>query len=79
MVTYLERFTATGVAVKSHQESWLDTESPVTDLLLAVFAWVARRERERIQGRPRPRARSRDAVRLSAGHSRREHGRAAPR
>ncbi len=30
MVSYLERFKAAGVAVKSHQESWLDTESPVT-------------------------------------------------
>ncbi len=51
MVTYLERFKAAGVVVKSHQESWLDTESPVTDLLLAVFAWVARQERERIRER----------------------------
>src|SRR5688572_2263598 len=38
MVSYLERFKAAGIVVKSHQESWLDTESPVTDLLLAVFA-----------------------------------------
>lgn len=53
MVTYLERFKAAGVVVKSHQESWLDTESPVTDLLLAVFAWVARQERERIRERVR--------------------------
>jgi DNA invertase Pin-like site-specific DNA recombinase len=51
MASYLERFKAAGVAVKSHQESWLDTESPVTDLLLAVFAWVARQERERIRER----------------------------
>ncbi len=51
MVTYLERFKAAGVAVKSHQEPWLDTESPVTDLLIAVFGWVARQERERIRER----------------------------
>ena len=53
MVGYLERLKAAGVALKSHQESWLDTESPVTDLLLAVFAWVARQERARIQERVR--------------------------
>ena len=51
MVAYLEKFKIAGVVVKSHQESWLDTASPVNDLLLAVFAWVARQERERIRER----------------------------
>lgn len=51
MVAYLEKFKTAGVVVKSHQESWLDTASPVNDLLLAVFAWVARQERERIRER----------------------------
>lgn len=51
MVSYLERFKAAGIAVKSHQESWLDTESPVSDLLIAIFGWVARQERERIAER----------------------------
>lgn len=37
MVGYLQRFKAAGVVVKSHQEPWLDTPSPVTDLLLAVL------------------------------------------
>lgn len=53
MVAYLEKFKTAGVVVKSHQESWLDTASPVNDLLLAVFAWVARQERERIRERVR--------------------------
>jgi len=51
VVSYLERFKAAGVTVKSFLEAWLDTESPVTDLLIAVFGWVARQERERIRER----------------------------
>ncbi len=53
MVRYLERLKAAGVVLKSHEESWLDTASPVSDLLLAVFAWVARQEHARIQARVR--------------------------
>ena len=37
----------------SHQEPWVDTASPVWDLLLAVFAWVAQQERRRIGERVR--------------------------
>ncbi len=75
MVAYLEKFKTAGVVVKSHQESSLDTASPVNDLLLAVFAWVARQERERIrervEGRDRPSACSREAFRPPAGYRRR--------
>ena len=35
----------------SHQEPWLDTAGPVSDLLMAVFAWVAQQERARIRER----------------------------
>jgi DNA invertase Pin-like site-specific DNA recombinase len=49
----LAKFKAAGVAVKSHQESWLDTEGPVGDLLTAVFAWVGAFERARLVDRIR--------------------------
>lgn len=46
---YLERLKKNGVALKSLQESWLDTrDQGVGQLLLAVFSWVAQQERQRI-------------------------------
>jgi DNA invertase Pin-like site-specific DNA recombinase len=46
---YLERLRKSGVAVKSLQESWLDTrDEGVGQLLLAIFSWVAQQERRRI-------------------------------
>ncbi len=47
MTGYMEQLQRAGVRVMSHQEPWVDTASAVWDLLLAVFAWVARQERER--------------------------------
>lgn len=46
---YLNRLKRNGVAVKSYQEGWLDTTSdnPTTELLLTIFAWVAKQERIR--------------------------------
>ncbi|MGO9835544.1 MAG: recombinase family protein [Polyangiaceae bacterium] len=40
-----------GVQVVSCKESWLDTRSPVRDLLIAIFSWAAQQERERIRER----------------------------
>lgn len=51
MATYLEKLKGYRVRVLSHQEPWLDTSGPVVDLLMAVFAWVAQQERERIRER----------------------------
>ncbi len=51
MAGYLEGLKVFGVRVLSHQEPWLDTAGPVTDLLMAVFAWVAQQERQRIRER----------------------------
>jgi len=46
---YLKRLKRSGVAVKSLQEPWLDTRAEgVSELLLAIFAWVAEQERKRI-------------------------------
>lgn len=46
---YLERLKRSGIAIKSLQESWLDTrDEGIGQLLLAVFSWVAHQERKRI-------------------------------
>ncbi len=46
---YLERLKRNGVALKSLQESWLDTrDNGLGQLLLAIFSWVAQQERQRI-------------------------------
>jgi putative DNA-invertase from lambdoid prophage Rac len=37
-----------GVRVVSIQEGWLDTDGPVRPLLIAIFAWIAEQERERL-------------------------------
>jgi DNA invertase Pin-like site-specific DNA recombinase len=49
---YLKRLERCGVAVKSLQESWLDTrDKGMSELLLAVFSWAASQERQRISER----------------------------
>lgn len=46
---YLERLKRSGVAIKSLQESWLDTrDEGLGHLLVAIFSWVASQERKRI-------------------------------
>jgi DNA invertase Pin-like site-specific DNA recombinase len=42
-----------GVRVLSARESWLDTDSPVRPLLVAIFGWVAEQERTRLIERTR--------------------------
>lgn len=53
MVRYMDQLRAAQIRVLSHQEPWVDTASPVWELLLAVFAWVAQQERQRIGERVR--------------------------
>jgi DNA invertase Pin-like site-specific DNA recombinase len=53
IVRRLDQLRAAGVRVMSHQESWLDTGGPVGERLVAVFAFLARLERERIGERVR--------------------------
>lgn len=49
MLAYIERFKRNKIAVKSLQESWLDTtDEGVGQLILTIFAWVAKQERLRI-------------------------------
>jgi len=49
---YLDRLKRNGIALKSLQESWLDTrDESLGQLLIAIFSWVAAQERQRIQER----------------------------
>jgi DNA invertase Pin-like site-specific DNA recombinase len=48
---YLEQFKRYGIRLMSHQESWLDTNSPTSELLMSIFAWIAKQERTRISER----------------------------
>jgi len=51
-LSYLEKLKKNGVALKSLQESWLDTsDEGMGQLLIAIFSWVARQERMRISER----------------------------
>jgi len=46
---YIERLNRAGVALKSLQESWLDTrDEGLGKLMIAIFSWVASQERKRI-------------------------------
>lgn len=51
MLGYLERLKTHGIRILSHQEAWLDTSGPVSELLISIFGWVAQQERVRIQER----------------------------
>jgi DNA invertase Pin-like site-specific DNA recombinase len=65
----LDRLHRAGVKVKSLKEPWLDPDSPSYDLLLPIFAWIAKQEALRISERVRAgRDRARSMARDSAGH-----------
>src|SRR5262245_657492 len=50
--TLLRRLQASGVAVRSLRESWLNTSDPhVAELLLSIMAWLAKSEREQLIAR----------------------------
>lgn len=49
----LDRLQRAGVRVKSIKEPWLDPDSPTYDLLLPIFAWIAKQERIRLGERVR--------------------------
>jgi DNA invertase Pin-like site-specific DNA recombinase len=44
----LDRLQRAGVKVKSMKEPWLDPDSPTYELLVPIFAWIAKQERIRI-------------------------------
>lgn len=41
---YLERLTRAGVKFKSYREPWLDATNPTGELLIPIFAWIAKQE-----------------------------------
>lgn len=49
----IERLNSCGIKVKSLKEPWLDPASPTYELLLPIFAWVAKAEAQRISDRVR--------------------------
>lgn len=51
MSGYIERLQQSGIRVLSHQEPWLDTSGPISELITAIFAWVGQFERQRIRER----------------------------
>ncbi len=50
---YIKRLTRNGVALLSYTESWLNTaeDNPTTELLMTIFAWLAKVERAKISSR----------------------------
>jgi DNA invertase Pin-like site-specific DNA recombinase len=44
----LDRLQRAGVRVRSLKEPWLDPDSPTYDLLLPIFAWIAKQESLRL-------------------------------
>jgi DNA invertase Pin-like site-specific DNA recombinase len=49
----LDRLERAGVRVRSLKEPWLDPDSPTYELLLPIFAWIAKQERLRMGERVR--------------------------
>lgn len=50
-LAYVKQLRENQVWLKSYQESWFDTKSETAELLLAVMAWAAKKERDRISAR----------------------------
>jgi DNA invertase Pin-like site-specific DNA recombinase len=50
---YLEHLSACGVKVRSFSEPWLGRTTVMGELLLPIFAWVAKQKRQRISDRTR--------------------------
>ncbi len=51
-LSYLKTLKQNRVALKSLQESWLDTrDEGIGELLIAIFSWVANQEKKRISER----------------------------
>jgi DNA invertase Pin-like site-specific DNA recombinase len=46
-LNYLQRLESKGVGYVSYQEQWLDSTGPFKDVMISMFATLARQERER--------------------------------
>jgi DNA invertase Pin-like site-specific DNA recombinase len=45
---YIQRLKKNGIALRSLQESWVNSEDGPGEVMIAVLAWVAQQERKRI-------------------------------
>lgn len=52
-LSYIERLRSRNIALKSLTESWLDTskDNPISEVILALLAWVSAEERRKISER----------------------------
>jgi DNA invertase Pin-like site-specific DNA recombinase len=50
-LNYLQRLESKGVGYVSYQEQWLDSTGPVKDVMISMFATLAKQERARISER----------------------------
>ena len=50
-LNYLQRLESKGVGFVSYQEQWLDSTGPLKDVMIAMFATLAKQERARISER----------------------------
>jgi putative DNA-invertase from lambdoid prophage Rac len=57
----IDRLHRAGVKVKSLREPWLDPDSPMYELLLPIFAWIAKQECQRLSERVRSKLAQRQA------------------
>jgi DNA invertase Pin-like site-specific DNA recombinase len=50
-LNYLQRLESKGVGYVSYQEQWLDSTGPFEDVMISMFATLAKQERARISER----------------------------
>ena len=50
-MNYLQRLESKGVGYVSYQEQWLDSTGPFKDVMISMFATLAKQERARISER----------------------------
>lgn len=67
ILALLTQFEAWGVRVWSHSETWLNVDGPARDLLVSIFGWIARWEREMISARTKSGMASRRALGVHLG------------
>jgi len=62
-LSYLKDLKQSNIALKSLNESWLDTrEEGISELLIAIFSWVASQERKRLSERIKAGIKRKDKV-----------------
>jgi DNA invertase Pin-like site-specific DNA recombinase len=53
-LNYLQRLESKGVGYVSYQEQWLDSTGPFKDVMISMFATLAKQERAQISERTMP-------------------------